>query len=197
MHKALFLDRDGVINREREYVGRKEDVEFLPGVFEALRTAVESGYRIVIITNQAGIARGYYTEEDFHHLTNWMVQRFREEGIPVTAVYYDPTHPQHGRGEYRRKSLRRKPAPGMILKAAIEHRFDLRLSVLVGDKLSDIEAGRRAGVGRLFLVRSGHPFQEEEVPEEVEVAEDLKEVVKIIKNDRTTIFNNPRNGLRS
>ena len=176
-HKALFVDRDGVINKEKDYVWQVEDFEFLPGVFEALREAMAKGYRIIIITNQAGIGRGYYSEEDFHHLTEWMLHKFRDQGVEVTAVYFDPYHPE-GVGKYRKESLRRKPNPGMIFEAARDHHLDLRQSALAGDKLSDIEAGRRAGVGRLFLVRTGHPFAEEEVPEGVEVAEDLNNVVE-------------------
>jgi D-glycero-D-manno-heptose 1,7-bisphosphate phosphatase len=177
MNRALILDRDGVINREKDYVWRPEEFEFLPGVFEALREAITKGYLIIIITNQAGIARGYYTEEDFQKLTEWMLHKFRDEGVQVTDVYYDPYHPE-GVGKYRKESLRRKPNPGMIFEAARDHHIDLRQSALAGDKLSDIEAGRRAGVGRLFLVRTGHPFAEEEVPEGVEVAEDLNNVVE-------------------
>jgi D-glycero-D-manno-heptose 1,7-bisphosphate phosphatase len=176
-HRALFVDRDGVINREKDYVWQPEEFEFLPGVFAALREAADKGYLILIITNQAGIARGYYSEEDYHRLTEWMLHKFRDEGVEVTAVYFDPFHPE-GIGKYRKESLRRKPNPGMIFEAARDHGISLQQSVLVGDKLTDTEAGRRAGVGRLFLVRTGHPFAEEEVPEGVEVAEDLREVVK-------------------
>ncbi len=176
--KALFVDRDGVINKEKDYVWLVEDFEFLEGVFDALREAVAMGYKIIVITNQAGIARGYYSEEDFQRLTEWMVHKFKDKGVPVTGVYYDPYHPEHGVGKYRKESLRRKPNPGMIFEAAREHHLELRASALVGDKLTDIEAGRRAGVGHLFLVRTGHPFDEREVPEGVEVAEDLREVMK-------------------
>lgn len=177
MNRALILDRDGVINREKDYVWRAEEFEFLPGVFEALREASSMGYLIIIITNQAGIARGYYSEEDFHKLTEWMLHKFRDHGVEVTAVYFDPYHPE-GVGKYKKESLRRKPNPGMIFEAARDHHLDLQRSVLVGDKLSDVVAGRRAGVGQLFLVRTGHPFAEDEVPEGVEVAEDLREVIR-------------------
>ena len=178
MNKALFVDRDGVINKEKEYVWRVEDFEFFDGVFEALGEAVEKGYLIIIITNQAGIARGHYTEEDFHKLTEWMVHKFRDNGVPVAGVYYDPYHPEYGIGKYKKESLRRKPNPGMIFEAARDHAINLSQSVLVGDKITDIEAGRRAGVGKLFLVRTGHPFREDEVPEGVEVAEDLRGVIR-------------------
>ncbi len=182
-NKALFVDRDGVINREKDYVFRKEEFEFIDGVFEAMKEITGLGYKIIVITNQAGIARGLYSEEDFHQLTGWMIEVFRKKGVEIASVYYDPYHPEYGRGKYKKKSPRRKPAPGMILDAAREHRLDLQRSVLVGDKLTDIEAGRRAGVGRLFLVRTGHPFREEEVPEDCEVAEDLREVAGRLRDE--------------
>ncbi|MCD6201309.1 MAG: HAD family hydrolase [Bacteroidales bacterium] len=180
MNKALFIDRDGVINREKGYVFRVEDFEFIDGVFEALKEAAGLGYKILVITNQAGIARGYYSEMDFHKITKWMLDEFRKKGVEITDVYYDPYHPEYGKGKYRKESLRRKPAPGMILDAVRDHHINLQRSVLVGDKLSDIEAGRRAGVGRLFLVRTGHPFYEDEVPEGVEIVDNMNGVVKML-----------------
>ena len=148
--KALFLDRDGVINVDRHHVHRIEDFEFLPGIFELCAAAVERGYLLVIITNQAGIGRGYYTEADFHHLTAWMLAAFRQRGIDFARVYHCPYHPTAGVGEYRRESFDRKPNPGMLLKARDELGLDLAGSVLIGDKDSDIEAGRAAGVSHLI-----------------------------------------------
>lgn len=153
---AVFLDRDGVINREKNYVHRVDEFEFLDGVFEACRRIRRAGYRLVIITNQAGIARGYYTEADYHALTRWMLDCFRAQGVEVDAVYFCPHHPEHGLGDYRRECGCRKPAPGMILDAAREHGLDLSRSILVGDKLSDIQAGKAAGIGSCILVLSGH-----------------------------------------
>ena len=144
---AVFLDRDGVINRESNYVHRIEDFHFIEGVFDACREMQRSGYRLVVITNQAGIARGYYSEDDYRVLTDWMLEQFCTQGITITGVYYCPHHPVHGLGEYRRACDCRKPAPGMITRAAREHDLDLARSALVGDKLSDIGAGRAAGVG--------------------------------------------------
>ena len=182
INKALFVDRDGVINREKDYVCRVEDFEFITGVMEALKKVAVLGYKIIVISNQAGIARGYYSEEDFHRITEWMRGEFRKKGVEVTDVYYDPTHPEYGTGKYKRVSARRKPAPGMILDAVRDHRINLQQSALVGDKLTDIEAGRRAGVKHLFLVRTGHPFRDEEVPAGVKIVEDLREVAEKLKN---------------
>ena len=151
---ALFLDRDGVINVDRGYVHQPEEVEFIYGIFELCRAARHAGYLRVVVTNQAGIGRGLYTERDFEALTDWMRQRFDAEGAPLDGVYYCPTHPTAGVGVYRIESDRRKPAPGMILQAARDLAIDLPASILVGDKESDIEAGRRAGVGRNVLLTS-------------------------------------------
>jgi D-glycero-D-manno-heptose 1,7-bisphosphate phosphatase len=145
--KALFLDRDGVINVDSNYVWRIEDFEFLPGIFELCRAAQTVGFLPVVVTNQAGIGRGYYTEQDFQTLTEWMLAEFSAHGIGISRVYHCPYHPTEGIGEYRRDSPDRKPNPGMILKAKDHLGLDLSQSVLVGDKDSDIDAGRAAGVG--------------------------------------------------
>jgi D-glycero-D-manno-heptose 1,7-bisphosphate phosphatase len=153
--RALFLDRDGVINVERDYVHRIEDFEFLPGIFELCARASALGYLIVVATNQAGIGRGYYTEADFQRLTEWMVGVFRERRIVITRVYHCPYHPTAGVGVYRRECFDRKPNPGMLLKARDELNLDLARSVFIGDKDSDTAAGRAAGVGRVFKLVSG------------------------------------------
>lgn len=152
---ALFLDRDGVINVDRHYVHRVEDFEFLPGIFDLCGAAAEGGYLIVVVTNQAGIGRGYYTEADFARLNEWMVGAFRQRGIEIARVYHCPYHPTAGIGEYRRESFDRKPNPGMLLKARDELGLDLAGSVLVGDKDSDMAAGLAAGVGRLVKLVPG------------------------------------------
>jgi D-glycero-D-manno-heptose 1,7-bisphosphate phosphatase len=146
LRKALFLDRDGVINVEKNYVYRIEDFEFIPGIFELCTLAQQLGYRLVVITNQAGIARGLYSEADFQHLTDWMLGEFQSRGIMIDRVYHCPYHPTAGVGEYRRDSFHRKPNPGMILDARDALGLDLSRSVLVGDKDSDIEAGIAAGI---------------------------------------------------
>jgi len=149
---ALFLDRDGVINVEKNYVHRIEDFEFMEGIFPLCHAATKLGFRIVVITNQAGIGRGYYSEDDFQHLTRWMLEQFARQGIPIARVYHCPFHPTAGIGEYRRESFDRKPNPGMILRAAEELNLDLGRSILIGDKASDVEAGMKAGVKKNILV---------------------------------------------
>ena len=153
--KALFLDRDGVINVEKHYVHKIEDFEFIDGIFELARAAEKKGYLIIVITNQSGIGRGFYSEAVFYHLTEWMVEQFRSKGVSISKVYFAPHHPLHGIGEYKRESEDRKPNPGMILKAAKEFDLDLTRSVLVGDQISDVKAGRLAGVGCIVLFSKG------------------------------------------
>jgi len=148
MSKALFLDRDGIINIEKNYVYRVEDFEFTQGIFEVCRYYKKQGYLIFVITNQAGIARGYYTEADFATLTVWMVNQFKERGIEITKVYHCPHHP-----DFTGECACRKPNPGMILQAQKEFNLNLPQSILIGDKQSDIDAGKNAGVGENILVK--------------------------------------------
>ena len=144
---ALFLDRDGVINVDRGYVHRIEDFEFIPGIFELTRFAVQQlGWLVIVITNQAGIARGIYDEATYLRLTQWMCECFSARHAPISKVYHCPYHPEHGVGHYRRTHDWRKPLPGMILQAQIDFDLDLSSSVLIGDKISDIEAGAAAGI---------------------------------------------------
>lgn len=160
MKPALFLDRDGVINREINYLYRIEDFEFILGIFAACRFFQDCGYTLIIITNQAGIGRGYYTEADFHQLNGWMLGRFKAEGVHITQTYFSPYHPTHGVGPYRRDHSDRKPHPGMLLRAQQDWQIDLSASIVVGDKESDIQAGVAAGVSTTVLVRSGHSVNE-------------------------------------
>lgn len=147
LRPALFLDRDGVINIDHAYVCTQEQCEFVEGIFELCRQAKDLGYMVFIITNQAGIGRGYYTEQEFLEFTDWMCGVFEARGVVIDKVYFCPFHPEYGVGQYKVDSPFRKPGPGMILQAAEEFGVDLKHSVLVGDKESDIKAGLAAGVG--------------------------------------------------
>jgi D-glycero-D-manno-heptose 1,7-bisphosphate phosphatase len=154
MTRAVFLDRDGVVNRDRGYVHRWEDFEFVPGALHAARRLADAGFRLIVVTNQSGIARGYYTEAQYHALTERMRDVFELHGAPLSAVYHCPHHPAGSVTAFARECDCRKPKPGMILRAVAEHALSLPESILVGDKLSDIEAARAAGVGRAYLVCS-------------------------------------------
>jgi D-glycero-D-manno-heptose 1,7-bisphosphate phosphatase len=151
---ALFLDRDGVINIDHGYVILQKDFEFVDGIFQLCQRAVQLGYNVFVVTNQAGIGRGYFTEDEFLALTDWMCRRFEDECVLIDKVYYCPTHPEFGLGAYKVESPMRKPGPGMILQAAREFGVDITRSVLVGDRETDIEAGIAAGVRCNLLYRS-------------------------------------------
>ena len=154
--RALFLDRDGVINIDHGYVHKAQDVAFVDGIFELVGAANAAGHLVVVVTNQSGIARGYYSEAEFHALMDWMKEQFATQGARLDAVYFCPFHPD-GRGHYRRDSACRKPAPGMLLQAAHDLNIDLPGSLLVGDQPSDMAAGRAAGLGTLLHLGAADP----------------------------------------
>ena len=153
--RALFLDRDGVINIDHGYVHAPAQVEWVDGIFDLCRAARAASWLPIVVTNQAGIARGYYGHEQFLALTAWMHARFREQGAPLLATYYCPHHPTAGVGPLLLDCGCRKPRPGMLLEAAA--RFDLQLadSLLLGDTPSDLQAAKAAGVGRARLFEGG------------------------------------------
>lgn len=146
--KALFLDRDGTINIEKNYVYKIEDFEFQTGIFEIIKKYQNLGFIIFIITNQSGIARGFYTDNDFISLNNWMLKELEKEGITITKTYYCPHHP-----DYTGECDCRKPNPGLILKAIQEFNIDPVNSVLIGDKKRDILAGKNAGIGKNLYIQ--------------------------------------------
>jgi len=150
--RAAFLDRDGVINLDRAYVHRIEDFEFVPGVFEAARRLRDLGLALVVITNQSGIGRGLYSVGQFNTLTDWMNQRFVAEGAPLAGVYFCPHHPTEANPPYRAECECRKPRPGMLLDARRDLGLWLEGSAMFGDRASDLQAARAAGVPARFLV---------------------------------------------
>jgi D-glycero-D-manno-heptose 1,7-bisphosphate phosphatase len=152
--RAVFLDRDGTINRDVGFTHRVADLELLPGAVAGLSRMAALGYRLLIATNQSGVARGHFTEDDVQAFHAALCQRLRSEGVAIDGVYYCPFHPTEGVGTYRRESPLRKPGDGMIRLAATEHGLDLAASFVVGDKKSDVLAGQRAGC-RTILVRTG------------------------------------------
>lgn len=145
-NKALFLDRDGVINVDKHHVYRIEDCEFVDGIFDLCREYKKQGYLIIVVTNQAGIAKGVYTEEDYFKFRDYVHEEFEKQRCAIDAEYYCPYHTEATIDKYRKNSYDRKPNPGMLLKAASDYNIDLSKSILIGDKESDIEAGIAAGV---------------------------------------------------
>ena len=154
MKSALFLDRDGIVNIDKKYIYKKDEFEFMDGIFELCKFFSNKGFLIFIITNQAGIGRGYYSENDFMILTEWMKDKFNQKDIIIDDVYYCPHHLTHGIGKYKIDCECRKPNPGMILNIADRYSIDLNNSILVGDKISDIKAGIAANIKNNFLIRS-------------------------------------------
>jgi D-glycero-D-manno-heptose 1,7-bisphosphate phosphatase len=155
--RALFLDRDGVVNEEVGYLHRPEDVRWVAGIVPLCQTAQSLGYKLVVVTNQSGIARGLYSEEQFQSLMSWMRAELAQHGISLDAVYHCPYHPEHGVGEYMREHEDRKPSPGMLLRAARDLGLDLKQSVLVGDRCSDLAAAHAAGLRLAFLMCGTEP----------------------------------------
>jgi D-glycero-D-manno-heptose 1,7-bisphosphate phosphatase len=150
--RALFLDRDGVVNEEVGYLHRAEEVRFVDGIFSLCRTAAELGYRLIVVTNQAGIARGYYSEADFEELMAFMREKLRAEDVELDAVYFCPFHPEHGVGDYKREHEDRKPGTGMLRRGAAQFGLELSESVMVGDRCSDVAAANAAGLRQAFLI---------------------------------------------
>lgn len=149
MPKALFLDRDGTINVDYGYVYQPEKFELISGIIELCLEAQEKGYLIIVITNQSGITRGYYTDDDFQKINQYMIKLFAEKGVQITDVFYCPDL----------EGPRRKPECGMFLEAQAKYNIDMKASVSVGDKERDVDAGHKAGVGKNLLF-NGHNFKE-------------------------------------
>lgn len=150
---ALFLDRDGVINIDHGHVAFVKDFELIPGIFELCRAAQNQGYALIIATNQGGIARGLYTEENYQNLMAHLDGLMKAEGIHFTGFYHCPHHPEHGE---KIDCMDRKPHPGMLLRAAREHNLDISKSLMVGDKQADMQAAKSAGVPtRVFFTPPG------------------------------------------
>ncbi|QYJ80087.1 D-glycero-beta-D-manno-heptose 1,7-bisphosphate 7-phosphatase [Shewanella acanthi] len=155
VNRAVFLDRDGVINKDHGYVHQVDDFEYIEGVFDACLSLKQMGYKLVVVTNQSGIARGMYSEDQFHSLTEWMDWNFADKGVDLDGIYYCPHHAEKGIGEYKVDCDCRKPKPGMLNDAAKFLKLDLSHSVMVGDKADDMLAAKAAGVPTRILVCSG------------------------------------------
>ena len=147
--KTIFLDRDGVINKEKNYLYKINDFEFIEGVFDACQQFQKLDYKIIIVTNQSGIFRGYYTESDFKRINDWMIEQFNFNHISILETFYCPHGPES-------ECECRKPKPGMLLKAQKKYHIDMKKSWLIGDKEDDITAAIQSGINNTILVRSGH-----------------------------------------
>ena len=151
--KTIFLDRDGVINKEVNYLYKIDDFEFIDGIFDACLHFQSLSYKIIIITNQSGISRGYYTESDYQKVTQWMLDQFKHKNINILDIFHCPHGPNS-------TCSCRKPKPGMFLKAKAKHNTDMEKSWIIGDKERDIQAAKSAGINNTILVSSGHNINE-------------------------------------
>jgi len=152
--KVIFLDRDGVINEEVGYLHKIKDFKFINGVMDSCNYFLSLGYQIIVVTNQSGIGRGLYKEEDFHIVNEWMLDNFRQEGIRILDVFFCPHGPDDN-------CHCRKPKPGLFINAKEKYDIDMKKSWMIGDKEADIEAANNAGISQTILVRSGHTINEE------------------------------------
>lgn len=160
MKKAIFLDRDGTLNIDHGYVHRIDDFHFIEGSIEALQKLKAMGFLLVLVTNQSGIARGYFSEEQFLQLTEWMDWSLADRGVDLDGIYYCPHHPQ-GQGEYKQDCDCRKPKSGMLEQAIRELNIDPAKSFMVGDKVEDLLAAQGAKVRSKILVKTGKPITPE------------------------------------
>ena len=151
--KTIFLDRDGVINKEINYLHKIDDFEFLDGIFETCQYLISLNYKIIIITNQSGIARGYYNANDFQIITNWMIAEFKKNDVDILDVFHCPHSPSSN-------CDCRKPKPGMFIEAKNKHNVDMLKSWMIGDSERDIRAANLAGIKNTIIVRSGHKINE-------------------------------------
>lgn len=171
--KTIFLDRDGVINKEVGYLHKIKDFEFIDGVFNACLYFQSLGYQIIIITNQSGIGRGYYHEDDFHKVNDWMLEQFKRRGINILSVLFCPHGPES-------TCDCRKPKPGMFLQANDQYDIDIEKSWMIGDKETDIEAANTAGIQNTILVKSGHIINEVSSKSRF-ILDSIKQVKTVIK----------------
>ena len=171
--KTIFLDRDGVINKEVEYLFRIADFEFIEGVFDACFYFQQLDYKIIIISNQSGIARGYYNENDYQKLTEWMLGQFNDNGINILDIFYCPHGPES-------TCNCRKPKPGMLIEAKNKYDINMKDSWMIGDKETDIEAANLAGITNTILVRSGHLIDESN-PNSKFTIDSIKQSKEVIK----------------
>jgi D-glycero-D-manno-heptose 1,7-bisphosphate phosphatase len=191
-HAAVFLDRDGTINEEVGYLDSLDKLKIIPCAYEAIRLINESGMKAVVISNQAGVARGLLTEEFVKKTNNHLQSILREQGVCINNFYYCPHHPTEGEEPYRQVCDCRKPAPGMLLSAARDLKIDLKLSYMVGDRLLDMEAAKKAGVkGILVKTGYGKDLLQDDGPDKATpdnkpdfIAADILEAVKWILKDR-------------
>ncbi|MFQ5456462.1 MAG: lipopolysaccharide heptosyltransferase II [Nitrospirota bacterium] len=185
---ALFVDRDGTINRDVGYLDSIDKLEIFPGVSRAVRMINERNIKVIVVTNQSGVARGLFSENDLKRLNILIKERLEEEGASLDAIYYCPHHPEIGNGDYKKRCNCRKPSTGMLKRAASDFNIDISNSYMIGDKITDIELANNAGA-KAILVLTGYGRQhlslinKSEIKMPVYIAKDLSDAVEWIIKD--------------
>ncbi|MBD1227795.1 MULTISPECIES: D-glycero-beta-D-manno-heptose 1,7-bisphosphate 7-phosphatase [Xenorhabdus] len=179
---AVFLDRDGTINIDHGYVHEIDNFQFIDGAIEAMLELKKMGYALVLVTNQSGIARKIFTEDQFMQLTEWMDWSLADRGVDLDGIYYCPHHPEAEDEGYKKNCDCRKPQPGMLLDAQKTLHIDMSSSYMVGDKIEDMLAAKAAKVGTRVLVRTGKPITEEAEQTADLVVNSLSDLPNVIKN---------------
>lgn len=170
--KTIFLDRDGVINKEVNYLYKINEFQFIEGIFDACIYLEKLGYKIIIITNQAGIAKNFYSIKDYQRLTSWMLTQFIDNGVEILDIFYCPHGPETG-------CECRKPKPGMLLQADAKYDICMKDSWMIGDKETDIEAAHLAGIVNSVIVKSGHKINEKTTKAKF-ILNSINQITKII-----------------
>jgi len=179
MNKAVFLDRDGTIIEDVGYISSPSQIKFIPGSIAAIKRLNEAGYKVIVITNQAGVARGITTEDMVQTVDKVMHRHILNGGAHLDGLYYCPHHPEHGVYPYKQACECRKPHTGLIKKATKDHNIDLSLSFMIGDKVSDIEAGKKAGLKTAFVLTGHGENDKNELKNKPDhIARNLSEAVK-------------------
>lgn len=179
MNKAVFLDRDGTIVEDVGYMASPEQIKFIPGAIEAIKMLNEAGYKVVVISNQAGVARGLVTEDMLQTIDKTLHKWILNGGAHLDGMYYCPHHPEHGVYPYKQACLCRKPHPGLIKRAHRDLNIDLSQSYMIGDKASDVEAGKRAGAKTIFVTTGRGEEEKEKLNSKPDhIAESLAQAVK-------------------
>ncbi len=182
---AIFLDRDGTINEDVNFLSKPEQLILIDGSAEAIKEANELGLKVIVFTNQSGIARGYFTEEDLHRVHKHLDELLAQKGARIDAYYYCPHHPTEGNGEYKVECECRKPRDGMLQRASREQNIDLKKSFVIGDRCIDVQAGKTAGATTILVLTGYGKYEYEKCKDENFepdfVVESLKEAIEIVK----------------
>lgn len=181
MKKVIFLDRDGTINIEKSYLHKWEDFEFEKNAIEGLKKLKNLGYEFIVVTNQSGIGRGYYTEEDLISLNNQMVKKLKEYDIEILECFYCPHHPEKGIEKYKVQCNCRKPNPGMLLEGIKKYNVDINNSYMIGDKKGDLEAGKKAGLKSILVLTGYGKNTVKDIQDNYLIANDLLDVANLLK----------------